>query len=287
MASVDSISDLPLFAFAIPPVVDRRRLNNGYRLSSTHTDEIRMARSVSFLKVSTEIIIKKVVCSPLSRPNLLCIMAREIEESRFVNTERISPHLTAKIVRGYVQHHRLGPDQLPDLIGSVHRTLGQLGQPPEPNEVRTPAVSVRRSVHRDYVVCLDCGYRGKTLRRHIGVRHGLTGEEYRQRWGLRSNHPLTAPAYSEHRSTLAKELGLGRRSTPAVASAPTPTTLVDVASDPNPRRTRRSRRTSKSEDTASDAYQEATITCCCCAVGRADFLADRLEIRASLITLPR
>jgi predicted transcriptional regulator len=128
-----------------------------------------------------------------------------------MDTEKISPHLTAKIVRGYVRHHRLGPDQLPDLIASVHRSLGQLGQQVQSAEVLTPAVSVRRSVHRDYVVCLDCGYRGKTLRRHISSRHGLTGDEYRQRWSLRNNHPLTAPAYSEHRSTLAKELGLGRK----------------------------------------------------------------------------
>src|SRR6516162_5679621 len=101
-------------------------------------------------------------------------MANEIEESRFVNTEKVNPRLTTEIVRGYVRHHRLGPDQLPDLIASVHRTLGQLGQPPEPEEVRTPAVSVRRSVHRDYVVCLDCGYRAKTLRRPVSTRHGLS-----------------------------------------------------------------------------------------------------------------
>ena len=166
-----------------------------------------------------------------------------------MNTERISPHLT---VRGYVQHHRLGPDQLPDLIASVHRAMGQLGQPPEPEEVRTPAVSVRRSVHRDYVVCLDCGYRGKTLRRHLGTRHGLNADEYRQRWGLRTNHPLTAPAYSEHRSTLAKELGLGRKSTSRVAPAPTASIEVDVAENPKPTRTRRSRRTSRSEDAVSE-----------------------------------
>jgi predicted transcriptional regulator len=177
-----------------------------------------------------------------------------------VNTERVSPHLTAKIVRGYVRHHRLGPDQLPDLIASVHRTLGQLGQQVQPAEVLTPAVSIRQSVRHDYVVCLDCGYRGKTLRRHISSRHGLTGDDYRRRWGLRSDHPLTAPAYSEHRSTLAKELGLGRKSTPAVASAPTPTapTPVDAVSKPNQRRTRRSSQTSKSEDTASKAAATPT-----------------------------
>jgi len=164
-----------------------------------------------------------------------------------VNTESVSRHLTAKLVRAYVRHHRLGPDQLPDLIASVHRTLGQLGQQVQPAEVPTPAVSIRQSVRHDYVVCLDCGYRGKTLRRHIGIRHGLTGDQYRQRWGLRSDHPLTAPAYSEQRSMLAKELGLGRKSTPVMA--PAPATAEPAAANiegqaetsPKPRRTRRPR----------------------------------------------
>jgi predicted transcriptional regulator len=139
-----------------------------------------------------------------------------------MNTTNNDLHLTATIVSSYVRHHRLGADQLPELIASIHRTLGQIGRPPEPEEVRTPAVSVRQSVRNDYVICLDCGYRGKTLRRHISVRHSLTGNEYRQRWGLRSDHPLTAPAYSEQRSTLAKELGLGRKSTTPTVPGETP-----------------------------------------------------------------
>jgi hypothetical protein len=85
------------------------------------------------------------------------------------------------------------------------------------------------------------------LRRHLGVRHGLTGDEYRRRWSLRNDHPLTAPAYSEHRSTLAKELGLGRKSTPAVAptkptAEPSAANVEEqVETSPKPRRTRRSR----------------------------------------------
>jgi len=169
-----------------------------------------------------------------------------------VNTEEVNPHLTAKIVVSYVRHHRLVPDQLADLISSVHRAIGQVGQPPEPEEVLTPAVSVRRSVHRDYVVCLDCGYRGKTLTRHIATRHGLSGDEYRQRWGLRSNHPLTAPAYSEHRSTMAKALGFGRKSTTEVDPAPTP------AANPKARRTPRSRPASKSEGVATETAARPT-----------------------------
>jgi predicted transcriptional regulator len=177
-----------------------------------------------------------------------------------MNDEMLHPHLTAKIVVSYVRHHKLGSDQLADLITSVHRAIGQVGQPPEPDEVLTPAVSVRRSVHRDYVICLDCGYRCKTLRRHISTRHGLNGDEYRQRWGLRTNHPLTAPAYSEHRSTMAKARGFGRKSTTEVDPAPTPaaSSPVDAAANPKSRRTRRSRPASKSKGAATETAARPT-----------------------------
>jgi predicted transcriptional regulator len=168
------------------------------------------------------------------------------------------PFLTARIVRSYVGHHKLATDQLADLITTVHRAIGQLGQPRETEMVRTPAVAVRQSVHRDYVVCLDCGYRGKMLRRHISIRHGLNGDEYRRRWGLQSDHPLTAPAYSEYRSTLAKELGLGRKSTPAGTPAPIASSPAGAASNISPRRTRRSRQTSKPVETASEAAATPT-----------------------------
>jgi predicted transcriptional regulator len=171
------------------------------------------------------------------------------------------------IVQSYVRHHKLRPDQLSGLITSVHRAIGQLGQPAQPEGVRTPAVSVRRSVHHDYVICLDCGYRGKTLRRHISTRHGLNKAEYLTRWGLRQDHPLTAPAYSERRSTMAKALGLGRKSTaqatPEVSlpAAPTP---VDAGqeSEATPSRRRRARSASKSvlPDVASEAVTAPTPT---------------------------
>src|SRR5215471_18320151 len=136
-----------------------------------------------------------------------------------MNTEKSDPYLASKIVRSYVRHHKLAADELSDLIKTVHQAIGQLGAPPEPEEVRTPAVSVRQSVRRDYVICLDCGFRGKSLRRHISIRHGLSREEYLLRWGLRSDYPLTAPAYSERRSGLAKALGLGRKTGEQVATA--------------------------------------------------------------------
>lgn len=122
----------------------------------------------------------------------------------------VAPRLVAKIIASYVSHHNLAPEQIPELIASVHRTIVALGQPAEVKVAPTPAVPVRRSVQRDVVVCLDCGWKGKMLRRHLTTRHGLTGEDYLKRWGLPGDHPLTAPNYSVQRSNLAKELGLGR-----------------------------------------------------------------------------
>jgi predicted transcriptional regulator len=121
-------------------------------------------------------------------------------------------HLVTKIIASYVSHHNVGPDQIPELINSVHKTFDTLGKAPEPQAALTPAVPIRRSVQRDAVVCLECGWKGKMLRRHLSTRHGLTAGEYLRRWNLPSDHPLTAPIYSEQRSSLAKELGLGRGS---------------------------------------------------------------------------
>jgi len=129
------------------------------------------------------------------------------------------PQLVTKIIASYVSHHNVSPEQIPDLINSVHRTFDTLGKPAELPGVLTPAVPVRRSVQRDAVVCLECGWKGKMLRRHLSTRHGLTGEQYLKRWNLPSDHPLTAPTYSEQRSSLAKELGLGRGGRAARESA--------------------------------------------------------------------
>jgi predicted transcriptional regulator len=128
-----------------------------------------------------------------------------------MNSNEACPDLTAKIISKYVGHHKVAANQLPELIATVHKAIGQLGKPVGTEETRTPSVSIRQSVRRDYVVCLDCGDKGLMIGRHITVRHGLNPDEYRQRWGLKGSHPLTAPGYSEQRSTVAKALGLGRR----------------------------------------------------------------------------
>jgi predicted transcriptional regulator len=182
-----------------------------------------------------------------------------------METEKVDPHLTAAIVGSYVRHHTVEAGQLSELITSVHRALGQLGPPNLIEEVRAPAVSARQSVRHEYVVCLDCGYRGKTLRRHITTQHGLSRDEYLNRWGLRSDHPLTAPAYSEQRSTMAKALGFGRNPKAEVAEAATPVVAappVDAGAEtqttPSPRRRSRSR--SKQTDVVSEAVAAPPAT---------------------------
>ena len=118
----------------------------------------------------------------------------------------------AHIVSSYARHHQLDPEQLVELIRQVHHALASLGQAALPMvEPRQPAVPIRQSVRPEYVVCLECGFRSRMLRRHLRVQHGLSVEEYRTRWNLRPDHPLTAPAYSQRRSVVAKEMGLGRR----------------------------------------------------------------------------
>jgi predicted transcriptional regulator len=133
------------------------------------------------------------------------------EDSRYPGAY---PRLVTKIIASYVSHHNLGPEQIPELINMVHRTMDNLGKAADPEPTLSPAVPIRRSVQKDAVVCLDCGWRGKMLRRHLSTRHGLSGEEYLRRWKLASDHPLTAPNYSEQRSALARELGLGQGRTP-------------------------------------------------------------------------
>jgi predicted transcriptional regulator len=116
-----------------------------------------------------------------------------------------------KIIASYVGNHTIAPDQLSALIVSVDQAIRHLGRSVQQQQTRLPAVPIKRSVQHGHVVCLECGFRGKTLRRHLGTKHGLQIAEYLRRWQLPSDHPLTAPAYSEQRSAMAKQLGLGRK----------------------------------------------------------------------------
>lgn len=119
--------------------------------------------------------------------------------------------LCAEIVCAYVSRNAISPGDLPNLIVDVHATLHALSNEVEaaPDIKPVPATSIRKSVTPDHVVCLDCGKRLKTLRRHIFAVHNLDADAYRIRWGLAPDHPLVAPKHSDKRSKLAKKNGLG------------------------------------------------------------------------------
>ena len=132
---------------------------------------------------------------------------------------------TTQIVAAYVRKNLMPTDQIASLINSVHSTLSGLGNDVVKEPPRVPAVSIRRSAQADYIICLDCGFKGKMLKGHLQSRHGLSVGQYKSRWKLSSDYPTTAPNYSERRSQFAKSIGLGRgRAQPTPAPAPETTT---------------------------------------------------------------
>jgi len=149
--------------------------------------------------------------------------------------------LTAQIVSAHVRHNALQPDALPALIRSVHSTLTNIGTTaPAPQEKPQPSVPVKRSVFPDYIVCLEDGKRLKMLKRHLQTAYNMTPDQYRERWGLPHDYPMVAPKYAAHRSTLAKSIGLGRKSSPDAADmAPEPEPEEEPAPEPPVRRGRK------------------------------------------------
>ena len=137
--------------------------------------------------------------------------------------------LTAEIVASFVGNNTVATGDLPVLIKSVFGSLNAAGQAEvtKAPEVLTPAVPIRKSIGTDFIVCLEDGKKMKMLKRYLATHYKMTPAEYRSRWGLPADYPMAAPAYTEQRSTLAKQIGLGRKpaSTPAPA-APEPESAV-------------------------------------------------------------
>lgn len=115
------------------------------------------------------------------------------------------------IVSAYVRNNTLQTNELPDLIRSVHAALMDLSRPASAApEAPRPAVPVKKSIYKDYLICLEDGLKFKSLKRHLRSKYGMSPEEYRAKWGLPPDYPMVAPGYSEKRSKLAKKMGLGR-----------------------------------------------------------------------------
>ncbi|WP_145732330.1 MucR family transcriptional regulator [Nitrospirillum pindoramense] len=122
--------------------------------------------------------------------------------------------LSADIVAAYVTKNQIPPNDLPGLIQSVYGCLVHVDSPaPEviPEVKQLPAVSIRKSVTPDYIVCLEDGKKLKMLKRYLRTAYNLTPDEYRAKWGLPADYPMTAPNYARERSGLAKQIGLGSR----------------------------------------------------------------------------
>lgn len=121
--------------------------------------------------------------------------------------------LTANIVSAYVSHNATAANDLPALIGQVHAALSRIGDGvSEPStEPAKPAISVKRSLTADYIVCLEDGKKFKSLKRHLRTQYNMTPEQYRDKWGLPADYPMVAPNYAAARSELAKVMGLGQQ----------------------------------------------------------------------------
>ena len=117
---------------------------------------------------------------------------------------------TVDVVSAYVTNNVVPPSELPNLIATVHAALTGLAFSAAPVEKPTPAISIKRSVQPDHIVCLECGKPFKSLKRHLTAIHQMTADEYRAKWGLAADYPLVAPEYAKQRSALAVSLGLGR-----------------------------------------------------------------------------
>ena len=144
--------------------------------------------------------------------------------------------LTVQIVSAHVQKNQVPAAGLPALIEQVYAALSSAGAAPVvvATEKQQPAVPAKRSVFPDYIVCLEDGRKLKTLKRHLRSTFGMTPEQYREKWGLAPDYPMVAPNYAEHRSQLAKALGLGRK--PAEAEAEIDEIIEEAPVAPEPRR---------------------------------------------------
>ncbi len=120
--------------------------------------------------------------------------------------------LTTEIVAAHVSNNTVAVNDLPQLINQIYPSLANIGTAPAAPAARPqPAISVKKSIQPDYIVCLEDGKKLKMLKRHLKTAYNMTPESYRERWGLSSDYPMVAPNYARQRSRLAKEIGLGTR----------------------------------------------------------------------------
>jgi predicted transcriptional regulator len=121
--------------------------------------------------------------------------------------------LTANIVSAYVSNNPVAASDIPGLINQVHAALQRVssGQGEGALEPPRPAVTIKKSITPEYLVCLEDGKKFKSLKRHLRAQYDMTPEQYREKWGLPADYPMVAPNYAAARSQLAKQMGLGQQ----------------------------------------------------------------------------
>ena len=131
--------------------------------------------------------------------------------------------MAAEIVAAFVSKNAVPRSELPALFETVHAAVKRLAEggavAPADIETPAPAVSIRKSVTPDYLICLDDGRKFKSMRMHLATL-GMTPEQYRQKWNLPDDYPMVAPNYAAQRSALAKRMGLGQKRKKAAAPPP-------------------------------------------------------------------
>src|SRR4028119_221454 len=122
--------------------------------------------------------------------------------------------LTADIVSAYVAKNSVRPEDLSNLINTVHSALRGVGNgngAAAAEEKREPAVPVKKSITPDFLISLFDGKKYKSLKRHLRTSYNMTPDQYREYFNLPRDYPMVAPNYAKARSDLAKSMGLGQQ----------------------------------------------------------------------------
>ena len=129
-----------------------------------------------------------------------------------MENQRDLVRLAAEIAAAYVSANTVPSQDLPAIIRTIHNALLEVSGSPsaQPENTQEPAISIKKSVTADYIICLEDGKKFKSLKRHLRTRYGMTPDEYRSKWGLGHDYPMVAPNYAKERSNLAKRMGLGQ-----------------------------------------------------------------------------
>jgi predicted transcriptional regulator len=134
------------------------------------------------------------------------------EDEQNVTEKGDAMRMTTDIVAAFVANNKMSPEELTELIRSVHRTLASLSTgavAPAPERPK-PAAPINKSVQHDYIICLEDGKKLKMLKRYLRSTYNMSPDDYRKRWGLPADYPMVAPAYAARRSEFAKKIGLGK-----------------------------------------------------------------------------